>query len=137
MAYSMKRFVKNLVTLLLLLCASGYLSNALSKEECQKQVAVWISEKLLAGKKFFVLPDRIEPSMTVFSAIGARVQNPSLPKGSCPWAEVGEAKGWIPFVVNVSWGYEELPLNGQGGVRWFFCFFGYPVTIANEFTWIS
>jgi hypothetical protein len=112
-----ERFVKKLVTLLLLLCASGYLSNALSKEECQKEVAGWISKKLLAGKEFFVLPDRIEPSMTVFKAIGARVQNPP-PNGSCPWAEVGDAKGWIPFVVNVSWGYEELPLNGQGGVRW-------------------
>ena len=72
----MKRFVKKLVTLLLLLCASGYLSNALSKEECQKEVAGWISKKLLAGKEFFLLPDRIEPSMTVFKAIGARVQNP-------------------------------------------------------------
>jgi hypothetical protein len=126
-----------LVTLLLLLCAAGYLSNSLSREECQQQVAVWISKKLLAGNEFFVPPDRIEPSMTVFKAIGARVQNPPLAKGSCPWAEVGDAKSWIPFVISVSWGYEQLPLNGQGGVRWFFCFFGYPATIVDEFSWIS
>ena len=118
----MKKFVRKLVTLLLLLCASGYWSNFVSSEECQKQVAVWISKKLLAGKEFFVLPGRIEPSMTVFKAIGARVQNPPLPNGSGPWAEIGGAKSWIPFVISVSWGYKLLPLNGQGGFDGFSVF---------------
>ena len=53
--------------------AMGYLSNSLSKEVCERQVARWLAGDVMQGRDFFVLPDRAARSLSVFNEVGARV----------------------------------------------------------------
>jgi len=135
MAWSLR-----LLITLPLLVAAGYLSDYVSTNACEQEVARWIVQDVMRSQEFHVLPTAPRESFPILQKAGGRVrllQPKEGPLVEFPWAEVGHAKIKYPYVVTVNWGYCHAPLSGQGGERRFLCLFSYVIRLGDRSRWVT
>jgi hypothetical protein len=113
---------------------AGYLSNALTYRECERQVARWLSQDVMRGHEFTVLGDDDTPYLRkLLDSVGARYR---VDKAQ-PWGEIRPASMAIPFLVTVEYGWVFEDGIGEGGSRRFLCLFGIAIELGESVHWVT
>lgn len=121
----------------------GILSNLLSKVTCNNVSALWLQNDIMNNKVFFVIDtDANKDRISILKNAGVKFNlvtenREKNPWGYFPWGGVEDAEFEFPFIVSNSYGYCYAPLNGCGGKRYYFCFFGIVILLWDSVDWCS
>ena len=104
---------------------AGYVSNAVSRTECERTVASWLVARPLGGRFFFLQSAEGDPGVRkTLDALGARYAPADAGHEAWPRMRM-RTHAALPFVVWIDYEWERGPEIGAGGRRWFFCWFGH------------
>lgn len=137
-----RRLLKRLSVITVLFVVCGYVSNRVSVGACERRTAKWVATGPLQGRAFAV-GGRIAggaESLAIFREAGvttATAAAPATTGATFPWGEVRHGRGWLPFVVDVEYGWCAQPLVGEGGDVRYVCFFGFVLETGKRTRWVT
>jgi hypothetical protein len=104
---------------------AGYVSNAVSRRDCERAVASWLVAQPLGGRFFYLRSAKEDPSVSeALDALGARYVVAEQRRDAWPRMRM-RTRAVLPFLVAIDYEWELGPEIGAGGRRWFFCWFGH------------
>jgi hypothetical protein len=123
----------------------GYISNWLSRGQCEARIAKSMLEHFGLGQRplYEINLMRHFPAAAadVFRATGLKMSqcDPERPEshGGFPWAEMDSSIFSRPYVITIEWGECDGPLSGAGTHSTFVCFFGRIIRVSHEASWVS
>jgi len=123
------------------LVISGYISNAISKPYCEKQMTlVLVNRVSTRGFCYLRVGDNNSNTTEVaLQSIGASYSliktDPHLSQ-SYPWIAM-DINSIIPFFLRIDHAWEREAEIGGGGTIWYFCFFGTARPLGQTKTFVT
>lgn len=135
-----RRWLRRVGIVLAAVVVAGYVSNALTLRQCERDVAEWLSQKVMKGHEFVIHAKDETPHLReLLDSVGAkyRIATSTL-SDSMDWGPrgaVGPSSMPIPYIVSVEWEWEYEGEFGNGGVRRFLCLFGFSFSLGDRVFW--
>ena len=131
----MNRVAKYFVILSITIIVVGYLSNFLTYRFCENEVANIVASPFCDQNSETVLYSLNEETNQVLSRQKIKFR-PFAGTIASPWIDI-YSKIYMPFVVDVGFGWQASELAGAGGYYRFICILGWKIEIKNWKTWVS
>ncbi|RPJ54177.1 MAG: hypothetical protein EHM23_29490 [Acidobacteria bacterium] len=117
----------------------GYISNWLTRDKCEAQVARRMLDDFGLGQiplyQINLMPPFPAAAADVFRAAGLKISECGPERlrthGCFPWAEMN-SRNLVPFVVTIRWACADAPLSGGAKLSTFVCLFGKMIRISEE-----
>lgn len=133
-----KRYVICLLTTVTVLVSGGYASNRVSLARFERRTAISIARNELGRRLFHLNAYGEADSRAIFTAAGIQsLSSAGAGEDRLPCAGISRGHSVFPFIVEVEYGCSFGRLNGHGGIRRYFCLFGFVVQTEDPMTWIS
>ena len=135
-----RRKVFLLIAFFLVVGTAGYLSNVVTQDDGQYEIANRILHTFEL-EEAYVMPSFPKPGISTFRAAGVRLYPCNSGKAKAmecfPYADIGETKTLTPFLVSIEWSCVEFPTSGEGRRTTFICLFGKAIRIFERSRWVS
>jgi hypothetical protein len=139
------RLARRVGALVVLVVASGYVSNVVTRPLCERDLMRAAVHDMGAGESLpvpvFVLADTAARSERALRGLGVstvpcRADAADVAFNCFPWAGV-KSSIVTPFVVTVEWEYVAFPTSGHGNRTTFLALFGFRLCLREQGMWVA